>query len=55
MNTEKKTFVLRINPEVLKELQVWATSEFRSLNGQIEYLLLKALKDHNRLKEKKRK
>ena len=40
---EKKAFILRINPEVLKELETWASDEFRSTNGQIEYLLQQAL------------
>jgi len=48
---EKKPFVLRINPDTLKELQRWADDEFRSLNGQIEYLLQQALND----KKKKQK
>ncbi len=45
---QKKSFVLRINPETLKELEKWAEDEFRSLNGQIEYLLQKALKENGR-------
>jgi hypothetical protein len=40
---EKKAFILRINPEVLKEIEIWAADEFRSTNGQIEYLLQQAL------------
>lgn len=48
--TEKKAFVLRINPETLKELQKWADDEFRSVNGQIEYLLQKALIEEGRTK-----
>ncbi len=48
---QKKSFVLRINPDTLKELERWAQDEFRSLNGQIEYLLQKALLDHHRLKK----
>jgi len=40
---EKKAFILRINPEVLKEIETWAADEFRSTNGQIEYLLLQAI------------
>lgn len=51
--SEKKAFVLRINPETLKELQKWADDEFRSLNGQIEYLLQKALVDSGKTKSKK--
>lgn len=40
---EKKAFVLRVNPEMLKEIEAWAECEFRSTNGQIEYLLQQAL------------
>lgn len=40
---EKKAFVLRISPDVLKELEAWAAEEFRSTNGQIEYLMQQAL------------
>ncbi len=45
---EKKSFLLRIDPEVLEQLQRWANDEFRSLNGQLEFLLHKALKDSGR-------
>jgi hypothetical protein len=51
--SEKKAFVLRVNPETLKELQKWADDEFRSLNGQIEYLLQKALIESGKTKSKK--
>jgi len=40
---EKKAFILRINPDLLKEIEIWAGDEFRSTNGQIEYLLHQAL------------
>jgi len=50
---EKKAFILRINPETLKELQKWADDEFRSVNGQIEYLLQKALLENGKSKLKK--
>ena len=49
---EKKRFVLRIDAEKLKILERWAADEFRSLNGQLEYLLDKAIKDHKRGKNK---
>ena len=51
---EKKAFVLRINPETLKELEKWADDEFRSVNGQIEFLLQKALKENGRTKPEKK-
>lgn len=50
---EKKAFVLRMNPDTLKELQKWADDEFRSVNGQIEYLLQKALAENGKTKSKK--
>ena len=47
---DKKAFVLRISPVLLAELEKWASDEFRSTNGQIEFLLSEALKS----KRKKR-
>ncbi len=49
---EKKAFVLRINPDIIKQLEKWAADDFRSVNGQIEFLLQKALQDAGRLKKK---
>lgn len=45
---EKKGFLLRISPETLAELERWAQAEFRSVNGQIEYLLAEALRKRKR-------
>lgn len=45
---EKKAFALRINQEMLKELEAWASDEFRSTNGQIEYLLHEALRQRKK-------
>ena len=50
--SEKKPFVLRIDPEKLKALEKWAADEFRSTNGQIEYILDQALKKAGRWKIK---
>ena len=50
--SEKKPFVLRINPEKLKALEKWAADEFRSTNGQIEYILDQALRKSGRWKSK---
>ncbi len=49
---DKKAFILRINPQILKDLQKWADDEFRSVNGQIEYLLQSALIESGRSKPK---
>ena len=46
---ERKAFLLRIDPELYDALQRWASDELRSLNGQIEFLLRRALKDGGRL------
>ena len=40
---ERKAFLLRIDPALHEALEAWAQQEFRSLNGQIEYLLREAL------------
>ena len=53
--SDKKNFVLRIDMDTFKALEKWAADEFRSVNGQIEYLLDKALKDTGRKKGEKKK
>lgn len=45
----RKSFLLRIDPELYEALQRWASDELRSLNGQIEYLLREALREAGRL------
>ena len=39
----RKAFLIRIDPQLLKELEGWAQEELRSVNGQIEYLLKQAV------------
>ena len=39
----RKSFLLRIDPELWAELESWAAAELRSVNGQIEYLLRQAV------------
>jgi len=46
--TKKKSFVLRIDPDVYDAIEKWAAQEFRSANGQIEWIINKALKDARR-------
>ena len=46
----KKSFVLRIDEETFKQLEKWATDEFRSVNGQIEFLLHQNLVNSGRKK-----
>jgi hypothetical protein len=45
---ERKPFLLRIDREVLDALQRWANDDLRSLNGQIEFVLRRALDDAER-------
>lgn len=49
----KKSFALRIDADVYEALERWALDEFRSVNGQIEWLLNQQLKTAGRLKEKR--
>ena len=46
----KKSFVLRIDEATYKALEKWASDDFRSVNGQIEFLLDQKLKEMGRLK-----
>jgi len=46
----KKPFVLRIDPDKLKAIEKWAADEFRSTNGQIEYIIDQALRKSGRWK-----
>ena len=47
--SDKKPFVLRIDSQKLKALEKWAADEFRSTNGQLEWIISKALKDARRI------
>jgi hypothetical protein len=48
--SQKKSFVIRIDSETYKALEKWAADEFRSVNGQIEWLLVQKLKESGRSK-----
>lgn len=43
-NKEKKQVLLRLSPSLWEELVIWSEEDFRSLNGQIEYLLSECVK-----------
>ena len=45
---ERKPFLLRIDREVLDAVQRWANDDLRSLNGQIEFLIRRALQENGR-------
>lgn len=49
MAKDKKSFVLRISGETMSALEKWAADEFRSVNGQLEYIITDALRKAGRL------
>jgi hypothetical protein len=49
---EKKPFALRLSKEMMEQIEKWAADEFRSTNGQIEWILNEALKKAGRTKKK---
>jgi hypothetical protein len=49
---EKKPFVLRLDPDLLKAVEKWAADEFRSTNGQLEWIIAKALRENGKIKSK---
>lgn len=50
---DKKSFVLRMDEQMYDALARWAADDFRSMNGQMEWILNKALKDAGRLPKPK--
>lgn len=52
---KKKAFALRLNEDMLKAIEKWAADEFRSTNGQIEWMLMQYLKENKREPRKKDK
>lgn len=48
--SKKKAFALRLDPKVLQQVEKWAADEFRSTNGQLEYIIVNALKKEGRYK-----
>lgn len=51
--SKKKGFALRLNEPMLKAIEKWAADEFRSTNGQIEWMLMKSLKEAKRAPKQK--
>jgi len=49
----RESFLLRTDPKVLAALRRWADDELRSVNGQLDYILRKALRDAGRLDGKR--
>ena len=53
-NKKRKAFILRMRPELLEAVEKWAHDEFRSVNGQIEWIISEALKKHGRYKKREK-
>lgn len=47
---DKKQLLLRLSPSLWKELASWAEDDFRSINGQIEYLLTECVRQRKKTK-----
>lgn len=48
-----KSFVLRIDEQSMSAIEAWAADEFRSVNGQLQWIIAEALKKNGRIKKKK--
>jgi hypothetical protein len=53
MSASKKRFLLRIDQQLYDSLEKWAGDEFRSVNGQIEFLLKEAVRKAGRAPKKR--
>lgn len=49
-----KSFVLRVDSETMAAIEKWAADEFRSTNGQLQWIIAEALKKSGRLKKPKK-
>ena len=49
----RKSFLLRIDPQILEAVRRWADEDLRSVNGQVEFLLRRALSDAGRLPKRR--
>ena len=52
---ENKSFVLRVDAETMEALERWADDEFRSINGQLQWIIADALRRSGRLKKSKKR
>jgi hypothetical protein len=52
-DSANKTFILRIDPDMMDAIEKWAADEFRSINGQILFVLDQALRKAGRMKKEK--
>lgn len=52
--SKKKAFLLRVDPKVFAQIERWAADELRSVNGQLEFVLRRALLQAGRLKARRK-
>lgn len=52
---QNKGFLLRLDPEMMEQVETWAAQEFRSVNGQIQWIIAESLRRHGRTKNSKSK
>ena len=52
--TNTKSFILRIDSETMAAIEAWAEDEFRSINGQLQWIIAEALRKAGRLPKKKK-
>lgn len=52
--TNTKSFILRVDSDTMSALEVWAADEFRSTNGQLQWIITEALRKSGRLPKKKK-
>ena len=48
-----KSFILRVNAETMNAIEAWAADEFRSTNGQLQWIITEALRKAKRLPKKR--
>lgn len=48
-----KGFLLRLDPEIMKQVEAWAAREFRSTNGQLQWIIHESLRRHGIIKDSK--
>ena len=48
-----KSFILRVDAEMMNAIEAWAADEFRSTNGQLQWIITEALRKAKRLPKKK--
>lgn len=50
---KNKSFILRIDSDTMNAVEKWAADEFRSINGQLQWIISEALRKNGRLKKRK--